>query len=198
MKSLMFWLMLLFAYNCSGQMPNFFLKKKAKSPEFPLINFSHIDRTISFNERDSIIYTLNFEPDSVSMLDQNNYFISLYSRNSSSSTTVNGETKSTYTLLFYPISTKDFKLPSPKFYLDGKEYITDSIPIKVIHRELTEQEKLMLKFYNLRNTLDKSENTMQIVFNDELGYYCIKQNGRFMIVNELTKHQVKIINKLMK
>jgi len=199
MKTIIISLILISVYRCSGQIP-FLPTFSGQCSDIPQIKTQHLDDSIDFGGNDSITYTLNFNPDSVSNINKNKNFHILSSRNSSSATTVNKvtETKSTYTYKFSPITSNSFKFPSPIFYKNGKTYTTDSVQIKVKHRDLTVEDFRKLKKSNQINDFFASDNILQIAFKDNLGYLGVWKNGKFEIVKELDKNQIKKINKIIK
>lgn len=192
-------LMLILLSKCYGQQP-FIFNYSPKNLAPPEVHSKHNEKTVSFKELDTIIYTLNFIPDSV-ITDKKNYNYAIINSPTinSETSTVNGktDTKSTYAYIITITTSNNFTFHSPMFYINGFKHMADPLTIKVKPRELTQEEIKQIEIYNLTNKLINDDNTIQILYNKQLGYYCTRINGKFVFAKELNKRQVRKLNKII-
>jgi hypothetical protein len=203
MKTIFLSFLLAVAFSCAAQTPlntPFTNNLTGKSSGFPHITALCKHDTIDLDSRDTIIYTLNFAPDSVSKVISNKDISLLASSNNWSQTTVNkiSETKATYAYVITPGRFGVISFPSPLFYFKGYSYKFDTIRIFVNPKKISKLEQKNKSLNDLISVQEKPDNTMQIVMYDEIGYYGVWTNGKFNILKALNAKQIEQINKILK
>jgi len=196
--------MLALITTCQAQIPNFMSAQFDEWPDklsgTPKIEFKLKHDTVKYTAIDSMVYTVNFFPDSIKGAFSNSDIFMISLTNRFTTITVNNEkgVKGFYTYKYTPVHDGNFLFPSPVFYCKGQGYKLDSIPVYVKPQAVSEKYLKNSFIYYLSMTPKKPNNTMQILYCGEEGFYGIWLEGEFKVLKKLDKKQIKEINNILK
>ncbi len=203
MRTIIISVILATSINSFAQFPvldHYLTQLSEKNIVFPKIKSSCRHDTMDIDSRDTIIFTLNFVPDSTPHIHSTADFHLMSSSNSSQTTQMNDYIKSTatYNYIFSPTHYGRFCFPSPSFFYKGYAFKADSLPIYVKGGN-NSKEYLKKKLLSDLIAMDeKPDNTEQLVILNDTGYYGTWKNGKFILLKQLDAGQILEINKIVK